>query len=78
MEAGLMTLLIVVVSITIGFIVVRYGRKKSITQGKIYVYYDKNRSKPSLLLEYGVPIDDIVSRKKVTFDVAVIREDSHQ
>lgn len=79
METGFVVLLIVamLVGVFLGIFISRSrktSRKTSReTQGVIYAYYDNTGNNPSLLLEYSVPIDDIASRKQVTFDVAVIR-----
>lgn len=50
------------------------GKKKpSATQGTIYVRQYENESEPALLLEYSTPISDIVSRKRVVFDVKILK-----
>ena len=74
METGFIILVIVamIVGVIIGFIIGKARRKPDDTQGVIYAYYDDQSDKPSLLLEYSVPIDDIASRKRVTFDVTII------
>lgn len=76
METGLIVLLAIlsiVVGAVIGVLVERHRKKLYKSQGTIYAYYDDDNSNPSLLLEYGVPIDDIASRKQVVFNVSVIR-----
>lgn len=76
MEAGFIALIVVItaiISIMIGIIIGGSRKKSKETQGVIYAYYGDQSGGPSLLLEYSVPIDDIASRKKVTFDVNVIR-----
>lgn len=76
MEAGFIVLISVVIlllGIIIGFLIAGATKKTEGTQGIIYAYYNDSDSKPSLLLEYNVPIDDITSRKQVVFDVTVVR-----
>jgi len=75
MEAGFITLVVVaaIVGILIGVCVEKAKTRKVETQGDIYVYYKKPDEGPSLLLDYGVPISDIVSRDKVLFNVIVIK-----
>ena len=69
----LLVILSIVVGAVIGVLIERYRKKLYKSQGTIYAYYDDDNSNPSLLLEYGVPIDDIASRKQVVFNVSVIR-----
>ena len=80
METGFIILAIVgmVIGVVVGLVIGKVGQKPNRTQGVIYAYYDDDNNKPSLLLEYSVPIDDIASRKRVSFDVAVIRQDSRK
>ena len=76
METGFVVLLVVlsiVVGAVFGVLIEKSRKRPYKTQGTIYAYYDDDNSNPSLLLEYGVPIDDIASRKQVVFDVSVIR-----
>lgn len=81
METGLIVLLVIlsiIVGAVIGVLIERHRKKLYKSQGTIYAYYDDDNSNPSLLLEYGVPIDDIASRKQVIFNVSVIRYNSHE
>ena len=80
METGFIVLAVVgmLVGIVVGLVIGKIGQKPNRTQGVIYAYYDDDNDKPSLLLEYCVPIDDIASRKRVIFDVTVIRKDSRK
>lgn len=75
MEAGFVVLVTIIVgiSIIVGMRIERRKNRKVNTQGVIYAYCSDRESKPSLLLEYNVPIDDIISRKRVSFDVIVIK-----
>ena len=76
METGfvvLIAMLSIAVGAVIGALIERHRKRLYKSQGTIYAYYDDNNSNPSLLLEYGVPIDDIASRKQVIFNVSVIR-----
>lgn len=79
MEAGFIALVIVMIGlgivagIVLGFYLGRSIKKSRGTQGTIYAYYDSTNADPSLLLEYSVPINDIASRKQVTFNVQVIK-----
>lgn len=75
MEAGIITIVLFVLTggIVIGLLIGRSIANKAETQGTIYVYRNEPDEQPSLLLEYGVPIDDIISRKRVLFDVNVVR-----
>ena len=75
MEAGFVILIAafaLIVGVMIGILVSK-ATKPNGTQGTIYAYYGESGNDPSLLLEYSVPIDDIASRKRVVFDVTVIR-----
>lgn len=75
MEAGFVILIVItalILGIVAGIMITR-AKNPDETQGVIYAYYRENENKPSLLLEYSVPIDDIASRKRVVFDVTVIR-----
>ena len=75
MELGIVLLVIiaVVIGIVFGMYIEKTKNNKDETQGIIYACYYEPGSSPSLLLEYSVPIDDIASRKRVIFDVTVIR-----
>lgn len=78
MEAGFVALLVSViiaalVGIVIGVSIEKRKSQKVETQGDIYVYYSESGEGPSLLLDYSVPINDIASRKRVLFDVVVIK-----
>lgn len=74
MEAGIIVAIVIAVAVglVIGMCIERSKTNKVESQGIIYVYCGNQGDMPSLLLEYGVPIDDIVSRKRVIFDVNVI------
>ena len=76
METGFAVLFVligIVAGIIIGIFIAKLRNNPEGTQGTIYAYFNDPESNPSLLLEYSVPIDDIASRKQVTFDVMVIR-----
>lgn len=76
MEAGIIVIVILGVlasGVVIGTFIERSRIRKVDSQGTIYVYLDSTANKPSLLLEYAVPIEDIVSRKQVLFDVTIVR-----
>jgi hypothetical protein len=75
MEAGITLLVIVAVvsGIAFGIYIGKTMLKQTETQGVIYVYASKTNEQPSLLLEYAVPIDDIMARKRVLFDVKIVR-----
>ena len=75
MEAGFIAIVAVVATIGIvcGVFIERFRKKPDNTQGTIYIYCDKSESKPSLLLDYDVPINDMASRKRVVFNVVVIK-----
>lgn len=79
MELGLTELIaigltiIIVVSMLIIGLVCRLKQRGPKTQGVVYVYYYDNNDKPSLFLEADVPVEEIVRRKRVTFDVIVTR-----
>lgn len=74
MEAGFVVLMLFVgiLGILIGLFIGRSVNKPEDIMGSVYVYHDKSENRTSLLLEYSVPIDDITSRKRVTFDVVVV------
>lgn len=75
MEAGITLLVIVavIVGIAFGMYIEKTKLNKAETQGVIYVYTRNPNERPSLLLEYAVPIDDIMARKQVIFNVELIR-----
>ena len=75
MEAGIIAIIFCVLTagIIVGMFIGRSITNEAESQGIIYVYCDGQGDNPSLLLEYAVPIDDIISRKRVIFDVNVIR-----
>ncbi len=67
-----------VVGVLIGMVIKRQSPTKESTQGVIYVYYHEGEDKPSLLLEGSVPVEDIASRKRVLFDVVVVKQNSQK
>lgn len=76
MEPGIVAVLAIVMLIVggiLGMLIEKTRKKPNETQGVIYAYYRDSESNPSLLLEYGVPIEDIASRKRVAFDVIIVR-----
>ena len=87
MEAGYITGLFVVAIIlvigcaigTILFIKERVTNRKADQQiqGNLNVYCDPDYG-PQLLLQLDVPIEDIVSRKRATFNVHVIQQISQK
>lgn len=80
MEAGYIILAIVMCAagVLIGIMIERVRTRNKKTQGTIYAYYDDPNGDPFLGLEYNVSINDIVSRKRVLFDVIVMDENSHK
>lgn len=75
MELGIISLLLIagVIGVIAGMRIERSKTRKVETQGVIYVYCGDHENKPSLLLEYAVPIDDIISRNRVIFDVNIVK-----
>jgi hypothetical protein len=75
MEAGFIALLFVAVGVgvMIGMLIEKSKADRVDTQGVIYVYYGGPGDMPSLLLNQSVSIEDIASRKRVIFDVDVLR-----
>jgi hypothetical protein len=75
METGFIILVAITVLALVTIFILGFVKKKKPdeTQGIIYAYCNESGTDPSLLLEYSVPINDITSRKRVTFDVKVIR-----
>lgn len=75
MEAGFIVFstVMMVVGIVIGWLIGRFLKKTNTTHGIIYVFYNSEDNKPSLLLEPNVPIDDIASQKRVSLDVMVLQ-----
>ena len=84
MESGFIALLIMVAAIAtalgvlLGKCVNKTNTNSSETQGAIHVVYDTSTDEPLLYLNPEVPITDIVSRKRVAFDVIVTRQNSHK
>lgn len=81
MEAGFVIMIAVftmVVGILIGMVIKKNSPTKETTQGVIYAYYHDGEDKPSLLLEGRVPVDEIASRKQVSFDVVVVKRNSQK
>lgn len=76
MEAGLIILAAILssaVGVVLGMVIGRSSINKDHTKGVLYVYYDSDNNKQSLLLEPGATLDDIASEKRVTFSVMVIK-----
>ena len=76
MEAGFVALIAIVsliVGSAVGILIVKLFKRPEETQGTVYAYYSDQVEQPSLLLEYNVPISDITSRKRVLFDVVIVR-----
>lgn len=76
MEAGFIILaaaLASAVGVVIGVVIGRSSVHKDRTKGVLYVYYDSDNNKQSLLLEPGATLDDIASEKRVMFNVMVIK-----
>jgi hypothetical protein len=81
METGLAVLMIVVglaVGIVIGLFIASVRTRKTKTQGIIHADYSDPEDGPYLFLEPSVPITDIVSHKRVVFDVDVTQYVSHE
>lgn len=53
---------------------VAYGSHCNKTAGTIYV----DQKDLDLYLELEVPVEDIVSRKQVSFNIAIVPSDSHE
>lgn len=68
--------IVIVISVILALIVfgVAYVMQCSKTAGTIYV----DEKDLDLYLELEVPIEDIVSRKKVLFNIAIVPSDSHE
>lgn len=80
MESGFV-ILIATVALILGIVAgVMISRIKNHdnTQGIIYAYCGDQDTSPSLLLEYSVPIEDITLRKRVLFDVVVVKQNSQK
>lgn len=81
MESGFVVMIAVftmAIGILMGMVIKRRSPTKETTQGVIYAYYHVGEDKPSLLLEGSVPVEEIVSRKRVLFDVAVVKQNSQK
>lgn len=81
MEAGfvvLIALFTMAFGIVVGVIIKTFIPTNKATQGTVYAYYGEFDNTPSLLLEGNVPVDEIASRKRVTFDVVVVKENSQK
>ena len=81
MEPGILVLCIVlawIVGVIAGTLVQHFVAKKGKTMGTIYAYYADPVADPSLLLEYNASINDIASRRKVTFAVETIHKYSQK
>lgn len=83
MEAGFLALLI---AISIGFMILGITieklrskrRPKEKSQGILNVICNDLEDGPHLFLELTVPIEDVIGKKSVTFDVNVMGLPSHE
>ena len=79
MGAGFVVLMFIIAafSIALGFVlgvsIKKNGSPTSTTQGIVYVDRCDPDGRPWLYLEATATIDDIASRKQVTFDVNVVK-----
>lgn len=83
MESGFIVLLIMVavVGIVIGVITERIRgqvKESELSHGVLNVDYSEPENGPYLFLQLVVPIEDVIGRKHVTFDVNVLRDISHK
>jgi hypothetical protein len=75
MEAGFITLIAILafaVGVTVGIFITRVERSQSDSQGVLYVNCDAPEGQ-GLFLVQEVATTDIASRKRVMFDVHVIK-----
>lgn len=76
MESGFVALIAIaalIVGTAVGILIAKLFKRPEETQGTVYAYYSDQADQPSLLLEYNVPISDIASRKRVLFDIVLVR-----
>lgn len=75
MEAGfiLAIAIVLVIGVIVGMLIAGKRKKNEESQGVLFVDCSDREYEPSLYLNATVPIDDIVSRKQVTFDVNIIK-----
>lgn len=83
MESGFIVLLVMVavVGIVIGVTTERIrgqAKESELSQGVLNVDYSEPENGPYLFLQLVVPIEDVIGRKHVTFDVNVLRDISHK
>lgn len=80
MEAGFVILLLVVACVftVVGMYIERLRFDRQDIQGDLNVYCDDPHCEPGLFLGLTVPINDVVSRKHVIFNVNVIQDHSHE
>ena len=62
-----------IIGLTVGLVIGRNRKAKDETRGILHVDSSESANSPGLYLTLTVPIDDVVSRKHVLFDVNVIQ-----
>ena len=80
METGFIALIVLtaIICTAVGVLIGRSTTKPRGPQGIINVDCDDQGKGPELFLALTVPIADVVSRKRVIFDVNVIRHNSQK
>lgn len=81
MEAGIVIMAIVLIVAAAGlYFAVKSGGKKKQKElhGMLNVVYDEFNENPQLMLALYDPVEDIVGRKQVLFEVNVIRQNSQK
>ena len=81
METGLI-ILAIVVAVAIATISYTIGAdrkvKTDMSKGVLHVTYANNGYEPGMFLTLDVPVEDVISQKRVVLDVNVIRENSQK
>ena len=80
METGLIALVVIVciISIMAGIRIEKERNSRQASQGLLNVDYSDPEDGPYLFLELKVPIEDVVNRERVIFDVVTKQYISHE
>lgn len=76
----MMAIVGLVVGMLVGKAIVtrRYARDTQYTQGTINVDCSASTTRPCLFLGSSIPVEEIMTRSYVTFDIKVLHLDSHE
>ena len=86
MEPGFIVSIVImtVIGVVAGFIIGKkstkrqYVRDTQFTQGTLSIDCCDPEFEPGIFLGLGVPVNDVITRKYITFDVNVLQKKSHE